>query len=161
MDAAYAAFDLSSVRGYGDFLAAQARAFLPLEAAVERGGAGLLIDDWATRRRAELLRADLAGLGIGRVDELPPVEFSGAAAVLGAVYVLEGSRLGGAMLRRAVPRGAPVRFLGGEDNGPRWRALTGMLDERLASGPDLDSAIAAARSVFDCFRIAARTRLAA
>ena len=62
VDAAWSAFDLSSARGYRDFMSAQARAFLPIEAAVERAGADLLIDDWGARRRA--LRR-----GGGRADD--------------------------------------------------------------------------------------------
>lgn len=159
VDAAYAGFDLSTSRGYGEFLSAQARAFLPMEAAVERAGAALLFDDWGARRRAHLLRADLAELGLAEGDALDAPAFPSAAAVLGAVYVLEGSRLGGAMLRRAIPAGAPMRFLGGDDHGPRWRALTQLLDERLTGAGELGAAVAAARSVFQCFHEAAQMRL--
>lgn len=161
VDAAYAGFDLSTTRGYGEFLSAQARAFLPMEAAVERAGAALLFDDWDARRRGDLLRADLAELGLAPADLLEAPAFPSAAAVLGAVYVLEGSRLGGAVLRRAIPPGAPMRFLGGDEHGPRWRALTQLLDERLTGAPDLDAAVAAARSVFQRFHDAAQMRVAA
>lgn len=159
VDAAYSGFDLSTTEGYRAFLTAQALAFLPIEAAADRAGAGDLLPDWSARRRSRRLKDDLADLGVPPSEDLQSVELCGVPDVLGAVYVLEGSRLGGRLLHRHLPADAPSRFLGDDDYGPRWRALTRLLDERLTDPHDIEAAVASARSTFDCFLIAARTRL--
>jgi len=156
VEAAFARFDLSAVAGYRAFLSAQAGAFLPMEAAADRAGAGDLIPDWAARRRGDLLTRDLDDLQATERGAALPVELSGAPAVLGVVYVLEGSRLGGKLLRRRLPIGAPSRFLGGPDDGARWPAFVRLLDERLVGPGDVDAALASARGAFDRFLIAAR-----
>lgn len=161
VDAAFSRYDLSTLAGYRQFLTAQARVFGAVEASVEAGGVSLLVQDWPLRRRADRLSADLEQLGIrpGPSVSVPP--FSDPAAILGAIYVLEGSRLGGTLLSRALPTGAPARFLSSEDNGPRWRNLVEFIDRRLTSAPELETAVAAARSVFQAFLAAAQVRAAA
>jgi heme oxygenase len=82
------------------------------------------------RQRTHLLRADLAWLGAEPACIMAPVPtFATAAAALGAVYVAEGSTLGGRHLARALdpilPPGLDGRrfLLGhGERHGEMWRA---------------------------------------
>ena len=161
VDAAFAAHDLSTVDGYGRFLAAQARAFVAIERAVEAAGASVLIGDWAERRRADLLLEDLADLGLEPGGQIAAPAMATDAAVLGAVYVLEGSRLGGAVLSGQAPENAPRRFLGSEGAGPRWRTLVALIDDRLTGEGDIADAVGAARSVFQCFHRAAMGSAAA
>jgi heme oxygenase len=161
VDAAFSRYDLSTLAGYGQFLTAQARVFGAVEASVEAGGVRLLIKDWPLRCRADRLSTDLEQLGIRPGPSVPVPSFSDAAGILGAVYVLEGSRLGGTLLSRALPAGAPARFLSSEDNGPPWLALVELINRRLTSAPELDTAVAAARSVFQAFLAAAQVRTAA
>src|SRR5689334_6570101 len=96
VDALFSRVDLTNAAGYRAFLSAQAFAHLAVEAALDAAGAERVIADWPERRRAALLRADLAELGIAAEQGSPP-SLSGAASIAGAAYVLEGSRLGGAM----------------------------------------------------------------
>lgn len=158
IDATYSAFDLSTLAGYAAFLTAQSAAFIPVEDALEQAGAEALVPGWTARRRASALRRDLAALGLA----VPPVgsapAFATEAAVLGGLYVLEGSRLGGAVLLRSVAPGLPKAFLAPE-NQSAWRAFTSMLDERLSSRGEIETATAAAISVFDAFERSARTTL--
>jgi heme oxygenase len=87
--------------------------------------------DWPRRRKVELLRADLAVLGVDacslpvcpRVPDLP-----GTAEALGALYVVEGATLGGQVIVRTLRSGARVPlaatgFLGsyGPEVGRLWR----------------------------------------
>lgn len=139
---------------YVGFLRAQAMAYLPAEAAVERAAPTALLPDWPERRRAALLRDDLDRLGVTRPAEGRAPSLASPAAVLGAVYVLEGSRLGGRLLARSVPAHFPRRFLTAGE--PRlWRALVAALDENLADPADRAKAVAAAREVFALFELGA------
>ncbi|MHA6722750.1 biliverdin-producing heme oxygenase [Sphingomonas sp. RS2018] len=150
VDAAFGAADLGSRTGYAAFLAAQASAHLPVEAALEAAGAARVLADWPTRRRTEALIADLADLGEPLPPAIDPPMFDTPARMLGAIYVLEGSRLGGAMLKRSVAPGLPTRFLGSAVPGG-WRALIEFLDQMLATEQESNQATEAALAVFDRF----------
>ncbi|SOB87225.1 heme oxygenase [Sphingomonas guangdongensis] len=158
VDAAFARFDLTDRRGYAAFLSAQAAAMLPIEAALD---AAPVTPDWPLRRRAHLLRADLAALQTSVPPPLDPPPFAGEPALLGALYVIEGSRLGGAMLVRSVSPDLPRSFLAAHDSR-LWRDLLDLLDRRLADEEQLAVAAAAARSVFALFeRASARMECSA
>lgn len=158
VDAVFSHADLTDREGYGRFLQAQAGAYLPVEAALERAGAATLVPDWAARRRAVSLRADLAALGLAVPHETSVLTFDGAAAVLGGVYVLEGSRLGGALLARGVPAHFPRGFLAPGDSAG-WRSLLGILEHTLTSAGDIASAIESASRVFLLFESSGRRYL--
>jgi heme oxygenase len=150
VDAAFSGFDLADRRSYGRFLTAQAAAHIAVEAALERDGVATVLLDWPARRRADLLREDLAALGLPVPPAVAQPAFEGAAAMLGAVYVLEGSRLGGALLRRSVPDDLPRAFLGAGDPAA-WRRLLEILDERIREDEDVARATNAALRVFSLF----------
>lgn len=154
VDATFGAFDLTSRDGYRAFLLAQAAAFIPVEAALDAAGAAQVIADWPSRRRAALLREDLAVLGVQPSPLSEPV-FATAAQICGATYVLEGSRMGAAMLVRSVPADLPTRFLAAPQPPGAWRALLERLDEQLAEPAAYGQALAAAQAVFDLFERAA------
>lgn len=149
LDALFSRFDLSDRPGYAAFLQAQAGAFLAVEAALDCAGAGELLHDWEKRRRSEALLGDLRALALPHRPATSPV-FVTEADILGGVYVLEGSRLGGAVLRRTVPRSLPTAFLShGEPSA--WRRFVEVLDQRLTSPADLSQAALVATSVFQTF----------
>ena len=158
LDTLYSRLDLSRCGDYRRFLASHAAAFLPVEAGLARAGADDLVPGWSERRRGAALRADLAALGV----TLPPTHaapaFNDEGALLGGLYVLEGSRLGGAVLIRAVAAGAPTAFLRPE-TPPSWRAFTALLDLKLTSDASIDRAAAAANAVFAVFERCARAVL--
>lgn len=150
VDRAFGAFDLADRADYRAFLEAQAYAFLPIEAAIDAADPRHLLPDWPARRRGDRLRMDLAELGIvtPRTGDRPVVE--GDADILGTIYVLEGSRLGGAMLARSVPAEVPQRFLD-NSSSKMWRDLIEMLDKHLVTGDQHSLAIDAARRTFAMF----------
>jgi heme oxygenase len=115
-----------------------------------RGGIAAIVPDWPKRQRSPAMRSDLAELGIAMPEPTEPFDLDGEAALLGALYVLEGSRLGGAVLARSVAPGLPARFLGGGDSGA-WRRLLALLDERLDTALKLALGIKAAEAVFTLF----------
>jgi heme oxygenase len=158
VDHAFARYDLNRPGDYADFLTGHAAAFVPIEAALERGGAVRFLPDWNLSRRAPLLAADLADLGRAPPSPIEQPNYSSDAALLGALYVLEGSRLGGAMLRRTVPPEQPSRFLSAVHSAGRWRTLVATLDRNLDTSAMLKLATDSALQTFGSFeRVAARS----
>jgi len=93
--------------------------------------------DVRERRRAWLIEADLAWLGLpaGHVAPAPLPPLGSPARALGCLYVSEGSTLGGRQLARALdallpPGPAGRRFLlgHGEEHGAMWRACCAALE---------------------------------
>jgi len=158
VDAVFSQAMLSDRRSYTRFLAAQAAAQLPVEAALIAGGVADIVPDWPLRERGALLRQDLADLDCAVPPPAGALAFNSAAEVLGGLYVLEGSRLGGQVLKRSVPEHFPARFLGGV-NSAAWRSLLATLDTALTTAPLRDAAIASARSVFALFEASGRQHL--
>lgn len=93
LDVALAKLDLGIPLYYEGFLRSQAEALFPIEAALEVGGIERYIPDWQSRVRTPALQRDLRTLGIEYIP-LPMPDFQSAAEMLGAVYVLEASRMG-------------------------------------------------------------------
>lgn len=151
MDEIFSRPDLSRRDDYVDFLSAQAAALVPAELSLERAGAGSLLSGWEERKRSRLLRADLFSLGAAMPAPLVTPTFTSTAEVWGGLYVLEGSRLGAALLRRSVAPAFPSAFLGAAPPAARWRKLLQSLDESLIRPGDVARATAAARRVFNLF----------
>lgn len=156
VDRLFSMLDLADQGDYRLFLLAQASAHLPVEAALDAAGAQSVIADWAERRRAPMLLQDLAALGAEVPEPVEPPALPGTAATLGAIYVLEGSRLGGAMLKRGLPADAPKAFLGTEQPAGSWRKLLAKLDESLDDAKRVEEASDSARQVFMAFETAGR-----
>jgi len=83
-----------------------------------------------------------------------PLNADGAAYRWGVSYVIEGSRLGGAVLyRRLADRLAPhpLRYLhaDGRAPGPRWQHFIRVLRAEVQDDADIDAACAGARDAFD------------
>lgn len=153
VDALFGTFDLGSAPSYGAMLRAHAGALLPIEDWLATGGISL----WEPRGTA--LRADLAALGIP-APETEPLRWAGdESAYWGTAYVLEGSRLGGAVIARRLQPGLPCAYLGHVHAPGHWRAFLAALDERAMAGGALwqADAVAAAQRTFDAFARAARS----
>ena len=154
VDRAFSRFDLGDRASYGRFLMAQAGAHLAVEAALESGDVASVLADWPARRRSQLIRNDLAALGLSAPRAVAIPGFEGVPALLGAVYVLEGSRLGGALLKRSVPADFPTSFLGAGNAGA-WRRLLEALEEKVRTEDETTAATSAACRVFTLFEGAA------
>ena len=153
LDALFSRFDLSKRCGYAQFLGAQAGAFLTVEAALDRAGAGEVLEDWNARKRGHALSEDMRALAIAP-NEVGAPEFQTEAEILGGVYVLEGSRLGGAVLLKRVSSDMPASFLK-KVSPSSWRGFVEILDEKLCSPGLLNEAVSAATSVFHAFETSA------
>lgn len=105
------------------------------------------------RRRLELLDADRRTLG-PETSKPPAGRLPGnTAGLVGALYVLEGSTLGGVLIdrelrRQAWYRASPLPSLTGygADTGRLWRSFRAAADEWAAAVPGRDRAMAEAAS---------------
>ena len=108
LDARLTSFDLTNIDGYRRFLEANAAALLPLETALEDAGVSSLFPDWPERSRRAAILSDLGRVD-GAVHPLRDVAPLDRNAMLGTMYVLEGSRLGAKYLLRMMPQAAIPR----------------------------------------------------
>ena len=112
------------------------------------------------RNRAPLLKRDLAHLGGTLTDSLHPdlPFFGNLAELLGAMYVMEGSRLGGQLIARHVDAvlgmsgGEASRFFWGfgDDTGLKWREFLRIIELEI-SEQETGSAILGAKKMFAAF----------
>jgi heme oxygenase len=151
VDALFSGLDLKDLADYRRFVALHAAAFLPIEKALTDAGAARLVPDWDAMRRTPELMADLEALVLPVPDDESGPTFANDAEMLGAIYVLEGSRLGGAVLRKTVDPSFPHRFLAHPQPKGRWRGLVAMLERNLYESVQIDSAVSAALGVFAYF----------
>jgi len=95
------------------------------------------------RRRTPALADGLAALGLALpcAGSMPLVEVCGKVEALGILYVLEGSSLGGRMIRKAIAaQGRDLTGLGfldpyGAEIGARWREFLAILEREGAEDP--------------------------
>ena len=151
VDSSFAAYDLASEADHRRFLERHAAAFLPIEQALTNAGAERLIVGWTDNRRSAALLADLADLGMDVPEPLSPPSYDSDAAIFGGAYVLEGSRLGGSVLRRSVAPGLPRRFLDSVHPPGRWREFVAKLNQSLYESASLRRATDSALDTFALF----------
>jgi heme oxygenase len=150
-----------TVADYAACLSRFFRLFAPLEAAIGgfAGWADLGIDLGA-RRRTPALLADLRALGC-EPPAPAPILLPAFPAAIGALYVLEGSALGGKILAQAFARQVPAiagatKFFGGDGarSGEMWRDFRAALDLYGEKNPAAQPAvIAGAVAAFGQFAI--------
>jgi heme oxygenase len=159
LDAMLGALDLCTVPGYRRFLEINAAALLPLERSLERCGVGAILPDWDDRARSAAILTDLARLG-GSPGRLRAPELTDRAAMLGTLYVLEGSRLGAAYLLRTVRTcsvpsiSGATAFLAHGAGRHFWPGYLAVL-ESYADELVEDDLVRSARAAFDLFAHAA------
>jgi heme oxygenase len=138
VDDAYSQLGLETAEGYRHFLQAHAAALFSLEPCLEQNGVNELLDDWPDRRRSDALRADLQALNCTPTTVLPMPTSASSAWCWGALYVLEGSRLGGKLLARrlqAAQPGAPMHYLDHAADQGLWPRFLQRLESH-AQGSD-------------------------
>lgn len=112
----------------------------------------------AARRRSHLLERDLAWFGVNDLDERRPKlpEMNDLATLLGAMYVIEGSTLGGQMIARSVERalaldeGQGDAYFRGhlERTGEMWKDFCLQLTTRVPE-EQTDRVVEAAKAMFE------------
>ncbi|HEX2593873.1 MAG TPA: biliverdin-producing heme oxygenase [Rhizomicrobium sp.] len=155
LDARASKLALDSRVDYVRFLEAHAAALVPLEEALEDQGIDNVLPDWQDRARAPALRADLTALNVA-FNPLVAPNFETGEALLGAAYVLEGSRLGGQVLLGRVKEGkdpdilAATRYLRHGQGQRLWQTFQPQLENGASHNPEgaVEGALAAFR-LFD------------
>jgi heme oxygenase (biliverdin-IX-beta and delta-forming) len=160
LDIRFSAFDLTTRSGYLRFLEASAAAVAPLEEALERAGVLMMFEDWPQRSRRAAIAADIDCLG-GAIRPLPDIGALTRNQVIGALYVLEGSRLGARYLLKKVlgsagpPIAGATRYLRHGADQHLWRSfLEALAREIVAPGEEADI-VAGAHRAFAVFAAAA------
>ena len=142
---------------YAQFLSTLARAVIPLEQAFAQAGVKRLLPDWPQRRRTPALIEDLATLDVLTPPAAPVPTPESDASLLGMVYVLEGSRLGGKLLlRRARANPDPqvrlaTHYLAHGEGLDLWRPFLQRLEASAAVTEAPQEAVAGARAAFMTF----------
>jgi heme oxygenase len=160
LDGRLGSLDLSSLAGYRRFLEASAVALLPLERALERAGVAAMFADWPQRSRRAAIVADLAKVG-GIVRPAAVPLLTNGNAVLGTMYVLEGSRLGAKYLMRTIAHAAdPViasatAYLDHGAGQPHWPRFLAVLEREPVTPDDEADIIDSAAAAFELFAQAA------
>ena len=151
LDERLSTLDLTAEGDYRRFLDFHARTVPAVEASLAVGGLGDMVEGWYAGRRSDAIAADLAALGEPMPKPVEPPAFAGVGDLLGAAYVLEGSRLGGRVLERRVGPGLPKAFLKGDGSLGPWPALIAVMDRLLYSDSLVSEAKTAARRCFTLF----------
>lgn len=161
-------FDLSDPYDYAAFLSWHAALVPALERHLEHNGILAILPDWAARRRRHALVADLGALGmtpaplhqgLGAVLARTGVESVGhcQASLWGIAYVLEGSRLGGSVLKRSLSphnRAVAAQYLSHGSEKRLWPRFVDALDRTAFSSRQFDTAARSASAVFMLFSAA-------
>ena len=151
LDQSLSTYRLDRRDDYGTFLQVQAGAFLAVERALTDGGAAALVPGWDKALRGALLAADLAALGVSDIPGVPAPSYDGEPELLGGIYVLEGSRMGAAVLLRDIPAEFPRAFLAARSPSGSWGTFVATLERKLVSPVEVSQAEASARRTFACF----------
>lgn len=146
VDDLFSRFSLDTPDSYGAFLKAHARAVAPLEAMAQPDA-----------RRLPMLAQDLDALGEAMPEALPLDHPESDAFRWGALYALEGSRLGGAMLERRVAPGLPRAYLSAVHGKGGWLSFQRSLDTAAEGRGEnwISEAVRGAEAAFDLFATAA------
>lgn len=117
-----------------------------------------ILSDYAQRRNSGYIKADILELG-SNISELPYTtvpEIENAVQALGALYVLEGSVMGGSIIvkmleKEGVSKGISFFSGYGEATGMMWGNFIGVLNGQAKTEQDEEQAITAANETFKHF----------
>lgn len=156
LDGLLSRLNLARREDYGRFLQIHGRVVPSVESALSACGLGQVVDEWDSWRRSDALLADLAAMGLENVRAFPVPPYQSVPAMLGALYVLEGSRLGGQLLLKQVPAAFPSAYLSQSTNLHPWRSFIAVADRLIYGNGSSGEAATAARRCFTLFLDAAR-----
>jgi heme oxygenase len=153
LDASFGSLDMMEEADFRRFLAAHfigVVPLFPLYRAFVTEELGIAAPDFP-----EMLRADLAGLESSSAV-LPAIALPQPVDPVGVTYVLAGSRLGLAMIRKrgywAREGGQASAYMEDGDGIAVWRALTAWMADQTPAPKALDDISASATLAFDVFR---------
>ncbi len=152
---------LKSIRSnadYADVLKHFYAYFNTVEKAIKPYITSSVLPDYAERRHSGYLKADIEELG-GDTSELPAVtvpQISSVPEALGALYVMEGSIMGGSIIvqmlaKYGVTKGVSFFSGYGEATGQMWGKFVAVLNAQAENEKQQILAIKAANETFSNF----------
>lgn len=156
LDSLAGGLDLAHRPDYRRFLEASAAALLPLETALVAARVERYFPDWEARSRRSAILDDLASLG-GDIRPLATPDRLDLGALLGVMYVLEGSRLGARLVVRTVQSSsdpmvaAATAYLRHGQSRPLWPSFLAVLEQHAVAVDRDDATLAGARMAFGMF----------
>ena len=166
VDALFSSFDLADPAGYRRFLQTHYAIVPQLEAVLAASHVQGLLADWPNRQRAASLAADLADLdALQFASARPATRLFNPAQAMGVLYVLEGARLGGAVLARRVLGNTDercrqaTRYLRHGEGERLWTSFVAVLNGFVHDRVERSEMVDAALETFDLFASAAHAAL--
>ena len=162
VDNAFMRFDLSQLAGYRCFLEAHHAVLPACERVLALSGAATLLADWPTRVRTPALKHDLMTLRGHQPDATGCTVPIVPAAAFGMLYVLEGSRIGGAVLASRLPansdaiRQGATKYLRHGEGLHLWSSFVAALNASPVVCAQMDAVLASALHTFTLFEVAAK-----
>lgn len=105
------------------------------------------------RKKIDVLRTDLENLEISTETEDPPQNIENEAEAFGALYVMEGSTLGGNVIAKQLKKNpefedVDFNYFGvyGENTGPYWQTFKSIIDEKITEEDYQDCLIGAKKA---------------
>ncbi len=143
---------------YADLLKHFYAYFNAVEKAIDPFITKEVLPDYGERRNSSYIRRDIESLGF-TIDELPeaqPPAITSIPEALGALYVMEGSIMGGRIIVQMLEKGGitnGVSFFSGygEDTGKMWGVFTGVMNQYASAESAQQQAIKAANETFSRF----------
>lgn len=154
---------LEDVQTYAQLLQRFYGWYEPWERVVSRFPDERIRDFMSSRRKTELLHADLQWLGLeDELDSVPRAQepaYQSSSELLGACYVLEGSTLGGQIISRMIEQRLGLRdgkgfsfYKGyGTATGERWKQFKAFAESHPAAS-ESDSVAQSAERTFEQIR---------
>ena len=153
LDALFGSLDLADERDFARFLTAHLIGAEALDGIFRRFVSENLDCDPPAFPR--MVRGDLEAMGDTPAD-LPRIAVPDDLDPAGITYVICGSRLGLAVMRKqdywGKQAGAANRYMEDDSGLALWRSLTGWMSQRTLAADEMDRAVLAARHAFDVFR---------
>lgn len=153
----------NTTQAYGQLLQLFYGYFKPLEDRIDSYFNSNIIPDYNERRKAFVILDDLHHIGLHEVkltvsDNLPSVKNMSQA--LGALYVLEGSTLGGTIISKMIVKNLQlesfdgVKFFSGygKETIAKWEAFKHYTNTYTASKQEEDIVISSATETFNKFK---------
>ncbi|EDM36824.1 Heme oxygenase [Pedobacter sp. BAL39] len=150
--------DIRSDAGYADFLKHFYAYFNHVEQAISPFITTELLPDYQERRNSAYLKRDIEELGAdvhGLPDTTVP-EITNILQALGALYVMEGSIMGGPIIVKMLEKGGITKgvsfFSGyGEATGQKWGTFVGVMNAQAGTETEEAIAIQSANDTFSHF----------
>ncbi|WP_134091696.1 biliverdin-producing heme oxygenase [Olivibacter sp. XZL3] len=149
---------IDSDKDYAEFLKFFYAYFNAVENAIKPYITISVLPDYQERRNSSFIKKDIEALG-ENIDQLPEVEAPVITTVqeaLGALYVLEGSIMGGSIIVKmlekiGITRGTSFFSGYGEETGKKWSTFVNVLNKHATNAAAEEQAIKAAGSTFALF----------